>query len=222
MFAKELINYNLPFLKPTDTVDAALEIMDDYRVDELVLSNGNEYFGILERQILENINNTNQILESIQPKFENIFLRENQHIFEALTVIQAADIQIVAILNSSFEYKGSVKATDILTKYSQLMGSQEIGAIICLKLENINYSLAEISRLVETNNAKIIASYYNTINIDEEPINTLTIKLNTQEISKIVATFERYGYQIKDVFANESINSLDKANYDLLMKYLEI
>ncbi len=222
MLINELIDFNLPFLKATDTVESALEIMDDFRLDQIAYSNGLEYNGVFDRDILENVPNQNQLLENLQPNFQNHFLKESQHIFEAINLIQSNDIQTIAVINESFEFKGSVKATDVLLKFSQLLGLQEIGAIITLKLNKLDYSLAEIARLAEADNVKIIGSFYNTIYIENETVNTLTLKINTQEISKLVATFERHGYVIENVFANNPLESIDKQNYDMLMKYLEI
>ena len=95
------------------------------------------------------------------------------------------------------------------------------GSILVLSMELVSYSLAEIARLVEENNAKIISS-----TITEDPLDSsrirLTIKVNQADLTRIVATLERFDYKIIARYQETRTPELDRDRFDLFMRYLNI
>ena len=221
MLISELINYSLPVLKPTDFVGQALNLMQDNRIEAFVVADGEEYLGIATEDKLQDFDEADEIMD-LNLQFQEIYLFENQHIYEALSLISKYNLQVISVLNSTKKFVGTITANEIYNKFSELLGSQEIGAVLVIRLKNNDYSLAEISRLIESDNAKIISSYFSGNNFDEENPARLTLKLNRTNISSIVATLERFGYVVESAFANEPVESLEQERYDMLMKYLSI
>ena len=78
--------------------------------------------------------------------------------------------------------------------------------------------MAEIARIVEANNAKMLSSY-----ITSTPESTkieVTIKINKIDISSILKNFERFDYNIKTSFSTDSINKKIMDRYESFMRYL--
>ena len=50
----------------------------------------------------------------------------------------------------------------------------------------------------------------------------VTIRINKTEISDILATFQRYEYNVKYFFGEEQYANELRSNYDNLMNYLKI
>ena len=83
-----------------------------------------------------------------------------------------------------------------------------------------DYSLTEISRLVESEDLKILS-----ISVDADAARRtlqLTLKLNKTNIKHIVATFERFNYKVLSTFMEEEQTDSLKDRYDILMKYLNL
>jgi hypothetical protein len=99
-------------------------------------------------------------------------------------------------------------------------GADEPGAIIVLEMPRANFSFSEISKLVETNDAHItqLNTHYN----NTEQVMHVTLKINKFEISDIVATFQRYEYNVKYYFGEELYENELRSNYDHLMNYLNM
>ena len=95
------------------------------------------------------------------------------------------------------------------------------GGILILRLNENNYSLQEISRLVEENNAKVLSLNIATDDNLTEKIR-ITLKLNISEMSHVIATFERFGYEIIASFQENELQNNNSENLGLLMKYLNI
>lgn len=115
---------------------------------------------------------------------------------------------------------GVIGATDLLLHLGRITGSSEPGAVIVLEMEQRNFSFSQLSKLVETNDAQItqLNTYWN--NTTDSFF--VTLKVNKFEISDIIATFQRYEYQIKYYFGEELYENELRSNYDHLMNYLNI
>jgi hypothetical protein len=95
------------------------------------------------------------------------------------------------------------------------------GSILVLSMDLVDYSLAEIARLVEENNAKIISSTLVQDPLDGSKIR-LTIKINQSDLGRIVATLERFGFRIIGRYQETRFTDPEKERFDLLMRYLNI
>jgi hypothetical protein len=95
------------------------------------------------------------------------------------------------------------------------------GAIIVLELTERDYSLSQIAQIIESNDVKVIG--LNVASPADSTILEITIKLNSNEISSIIRTFERYNIPVKTWTTNsDTIDQFYQERYDLLMKYLNI
>jgi hypothetical protein len=95
------------------------------------------------------------------------------------------------------------------------------GAIIVLELNERDYSLSQIAQIIESNDIKVI-SLYVTSSADSTKLE-VTIKLNSNEISSIIRTFERYNIPVKTWTAGaDSLDRFNQERLDLLIKYLNI
>ncbi|MFN3850882.1 MAG: CBS domain-containing protein [Spirosomataceae bacterium] len=225
MILIELINHDLPILKPTDSVGQALDWMEENRIGQLVVADEDQYLGIVGEDTLLDFDESDLISE-VQPQLMEVFVSDYEHIYESLNLISKYSLQIVAILNSEKRILGTITANEIYKKFSELLGTSEAGAVLVVSLKNRDYSLSEISRLIEGDNAKVLSSYYSGNThadpLDEENAAKLTLKLNRENISSIVATLERFGYMVEATYSHEPIESVEQERYDMLMKYLSI
>jgi hypothetical protein len=84
-----------------------------------------------------------------------------------------------------------------------------------------DYSLAEISRLIEENHAKILSSMVKEDPLDHGKIR-LTLKINQLDLSRIVATLERFGYKVIGRYHESTPMGTEKERIDMLLRYLDI
>ena len=84
-----------------------------------------------------------------------------------------------------------------------------------------DYSLAELSRFVEENSARILSSSVKQDPVDSSKIK-VTLKINREEIGSIIATFERFNYKVISRFQETEITDTDRDRIDGLLKYLDI
>ncbi|MBC3786774.1 CBS domain-containing protein [Spirosoma utsteinense] len=220
MLASDLIDPMLPSLKLTDSVAQALDWMQEHRVGQLVLTDQGEYRGVISEELLMDVADDEQRLSDVMRLFEQTFVYEDQHLYEIIGLILQNRMEVVAVLTEEQEFSGTISTSELLKQFAQELGVQEAGAILILNMNERDYSLTEISRLVESNNVKIISSYFSSAAYGMPDRSRLTLKLNRREITSVISTLERFGYRIEAAFANAPVESIDQERLDSLLRFL--
>jgi len=222
MNAEETISYEIPPLKDYESGEKALRWMEEFRVYHLpVLDKNNNYLGLVSEDNIIDMENVKLPLSHISSEFETPFIYEDAHIFEMMKLVWDLKITVLPILSKENEYLGSTTALHLMKIISKMRSVVEQGAIIVLEMSRHDYSLAEISQLVETNDAKILSSYI-TSEIDSTLLN-VTIKVNKLNLDAIIQTFIRYDYKIVASYQQSTRMQDDtKKRYEELMKYIKM
>ncbi|MPR34609.1 CBS domain-containing protein [Salmonirosea aquatica] len=221
MLAATLINPMLPTLKLTDSVSTALDWMNDYHTQQLVVADDDVYKGIVSEAILLDAADDTLSLTDMIRQHQDVYATEDQHVYELLRLINQYGLKVVPIVGEDGLLSGTILVSELLERFADVLGVQEKGAVLVLKIAERDYSLSEVSRLIESNGTKVISSYYASTATYENPDDArLTLKLNRTNINPIVATLERFGYAIEEAHANDPVESIDQERLDMLMRYL--
>jgi len=218
MIASQLITYEIPPLKLSDKGSRALDWMEEFKVTDLPVVNNGEYLGMIEETQLLDRSNIDDLISSYNLMFKKPYVHENQHVFEIISLIVQNEVDLLPVLGSNDKFLGIITINSILKFFSETVSIANQGSIITIQLNINDYSLAEIAKIVESDNAKILASF-----ITSHPDSTkleVTLKINKNEITRILATFERFNYTITASY-NETDYQKDLQNrYDEFMRFL--
>ena len=220
MLTREIQSQTLPYLHLNDKVYQALQLMNDNQVTHLPIVDGDKYIGIISEEDLLLTDNDNAELETLQQSFGNASVRSDEHFLKAIQVAAENGLSVVPVISADNEIAGAVAYNELLKYASEFMSLNEPGGLIVLEMDSGRYSFNEISKLVETNDAQI--TQLNTSVDPETGLMQVTIRINKPEVSDIVATFQRYEYNVKYYFGEELYANELRSNYDNLMNYLKI
>jgi acetoin utilization protein AcuB len=215
----QLISSSLPVLSLTDTVYHAQQLMADYHLMQLPVTNHEIYMGLISEDDLLNAQDA-QTLEQLEPLFLKLSVKASSQFVEAVQLCNSYGLSVIPVVEKEMEWAGAISASDLLKYLGRMTGTDEPGGIIVLELEKANFSFSEICKLVETNDAQI--TQLNTFFDNQLQLLYVTIKLNRFEVSDIVATFQRYEYTVKYYFGEELYENELRINYDHLMNYLNM
>ena len=221
MIARELINHMIPPLKKSDSAQKANAWMEELRVNQLPVIERGVYCGLISEEVILEDNDNSKAVSEYKLQGASCVVNENQHFYDVLKIVSDNGVQLVAVLDDEETFLGVISIKDTVTAFAQSAAVQSPGGIIILSLKQIDYSLAEISRLVESNDAKILSSIVNNDIFDANMIK-LTIKINKTDLSSIIATLERFEYKIIAKFEESKLESTDKERLDILFKYLDM
>jgi len=124
------------------------------------------------------------------------------------------------VLGENEHFEGVITIQSIINNFSQISAVRNVGGILTLEMPANDYSLTEISRIVESNNAIILNSTVQ--NVANSYLIEVTLKINITDLSSIVASFERFGYTVKHIYQETTYIEILKDRYDSLMNYLNI
>jgi acetoin utilization protein AcuB len=219
MIAKELISAEIPSLKLKSTISEALLLMDDHHLRHLPLVSKNHIVTIVSESDLLDLD-PNSNFTNYRHSYAIPSVHDKNHIYDIMRIMNDNNLTVIPVIDAESKYMGVVALNDLLKYFAETASFSETGSIIVLEIDKNNYSLSQIARIVESENASILNSFI-TSNRDSNQIE-LTIKINRQEISAILSTFVRFDYTIKASFTESDFIEQLKENYDSLMHYLKV
>ncbi len=219
MVAENLISTAVLPLRTSDTGKIALSAMEDFNVRHLPIVNDQQLLGLIsEEDIL--IHNINEPVGSYELSLTKASVKTTDHLYEVMRLLAEHHLTVIPVVDQEGNYCGMISLEDVLNFFAKTAAFSESGSIVVLELQRRSYSLAEIARLVEAENAAILSTF---VTSDPEASTVeVTLKINRQDIRSILNAFQRFGYEIKAAFNEEEYLESLQDRYQALMNYLNV
>jgi CBS domain-containing protein len=222
LLAKNLITDTVPSVKTSDHATRVLEWMSEFRVVQLPVVNHERLLGIISEQDLMESGVEDLPIGAIRLSLpEQTFVHEDTHFYDVLKMATLMHLDVVPVLSvRDNTYIGVITKNDMVQRAAEALCVQEPGGAIVLSIPANSYSVSEIGRICESNDAKILS--LSVSNAPEGGKLFVTIKLNIRELSRVIATFERFEYEISlVVFDAEQLDDY-RDRYENLLRYLNL
>jgi acetoin utilization protein AcuB len=139
-------------------------------------------------------------------------------LFDIIRQMAESGFTSIAVTDEEINYIGAVSAREIANVYKNSSLSQP-GGIVAIEMNPQDYSLGELARIVEYNDAKILHVFISTAPENNGRI-IVSLKLNRPELTTVIQTLERYQYTIHSVHQIADQGNDLGNRYDWLIKYL--
>jgi len=220
MYAREIVSEGVKPLDHGDSGERAIVRMHEYNVNQLPVTDGEKYIGIINMDEIVALRHLNDPIKDLQIQLKRPYVHEDAHIFEVMKTAVEYNVRVVPVLTADEKYLGLITAESCMRAFATQQSMLDAGGIITLSVPVKDFQLSEIARIVEDNNAAILA-YYSHVDAATGLVD-VTLKLNTTELSSVIAALERYEYDVDGVYNDEKYDEDMKDNYDALMKYLDV
>ena len=218
-YCSQLLESTMITVDLHDTVSHAMEMMDEARIEHVPVLDGLQYLGMVPFDELEDAEPTAEVI-SLQHRFIKPLVRTGDHFLQALRVRAKFYIDQVPVVNEQNEWEGVIGMAKMLDQISLLSGVSESGSMIVLEVARHDYAPGEINRLVESNDAMIMQ--LNSIQDQHTGMVQVVLRINKEEVSDVVATFQRHEYNVLYYYGDESYDNSLQNNLDHLMNYLNL
>jgi len=219
MLAKDLLSDVIPALRTSDTAVEALNWMEVFRISHLPIVNNEEFLGLISDSDIYDVNNPDEPIGNHKLSLLRPSVKHDQHIYEVMELASRLKLTVIPVLDYQNKFLGVVRMSDLLHYFAKLSAIEKSGGIIVLEIAQSDYSMTEISQIIESNDAKILSMYVNSI-LDSTKLE-VTLKLNVTDLTAIIQTFNRYEYSIKASFMEyDEQDDMYNERYDLFMRYL--
>jgi acetoin utilization protein AcuB len=220
MLAIELISDAIPPLHTSDSIQKVFDRMAEFKVSQLPIVNEEQFLGLVSEDDLIEETDYSTPIGSLALSLVNPYVLEEQHIYDVIRLFYERKLTVVPVLNVKKDYLGLISINAMNEYFAKLTSVSEPGGIIVLEVDNKNNSLAHMSQVVESDNAQILSSYTRTF--PDSTRMEVTLKVNKQDISNILATFLRYNYDVKATFNFTDHNDNSQDRFDSFMNYLNL
>ncbi len=221
MIAEALISDSIPSVSLSDSASKVLTLMEVFRVSHLPIVSDKEYLGVIsDKEIFDAHDFDSPIEAFVSDQLLKPHVHPGQHIFEVAAVASSCGVSIVPVLADDHIYLGSISRYDLSNQLTMLFSPNEPGGILELTMCENDYSLAQITQIIEGNDARILSLYTWKPNKSTTELN-VTIKVNQVDLSGIMQTLTRYNYEIKATFMDQTpLKALIDDRFDQFMRYI--
>ncbi|MGF7232424.1 hypothetical protein [Arachidicoccus sp.] len=181
---------------------------------------GDMLVGLIDREGINTLPKNSKLVEA-QNHFLKAAINDTDYFLAAFKLMSLTQYPILAVVNAENKYCGTITQQSLLNALSIFLDIKEVnGGLIVLQMDKINYSFSEIARLIESDNANIMQ--LNTYFDLQAAAFIVSIKINRMDVSEVVATLQRFDYQILYSTSEERYENELKRNYEELINYLNI
>ncbi len=192
-------------------------LIQDYKLSHVPVVEKKIFKGVLSEQCFEE--HEDKTLKELLPLLEKFSLTPSQTIFQAINLFRLYDANFIPVVSEDEQYLGYVTIEDVLGELSKSPTISEPGALLIVETNLKDYSMSEVSKIVESNNTRIYGM--NIHRFMEDRIQIL-LKISDVNIDSVIETFERFNYTLIFKSSSTEKDNFLQDRYNQFMKFLDI
>nr|WP_309759241.1 CBS domain-containing protein [Flavobacterium sp.] len=214
----EYITNDVKAIDSFDSIAAVQNFFSDLHFSHFPVLEEGVYIGSIAAEDIETFDSDKKIVD-YRFTLEGFFTKTDTMWLDVLEVFAKNNTNLVPVLDENNSYVGYYEIEDIMKFFHETPFLQEPGGIIVVRKGVLDYSMSQITQIVESNNGKLLGLFISESSIDSVEI---TLKITLGAMNEIIQTFRRYNYEIISEHQEDNyINNL-KERSDYLDKYLNI
>lgn len=220
MHAIDLITADIPPLRPQDDMTRALDWLEEFKVAHLPVVDEGRLVGMVHERDMVDRGDPRGTVKGVMDQVEVPFIRGNQHIYDVMRLFTERGLTVVPVLDEMGRYLGAITEHEALKRLAEVANIHEPGSIVVLEMNPVDYSLHQIARIVEENQGKVLSVYSHTI--PDTARLEVTLKINREDISDMLQSFERYEIMVKTTYQGSRFHDDLRGRYEELMRFINL
>ena len=195
--------------------------MEALELNTLPVVEGGVFLGFVEDEILLEQEHLDVQIAQVELECASCWVYADQHLYDVLRIAGEYQSKWVGVMDRDQQYLGVVPTQAALTAYAANLSIHSQGSVLVISLQMKDFQLSEISRLIESENTKILSCQLYTDPLDSQAVE-VTLKLDKVDTRHVKATLLRFGYQVKDFAQEEVGQSMDEERIGNLLRFLDV
>lgn len=206
-------------LKENSYVSQALDFLHTHTLRHIIVVDAHSQFiGLLGEEDLLGADDTNA-LSDLAEHYDFQHCLPSDHVFDVISKMALGKLTLIPIVEEG-RYLGSILLEELFYHIADIYSLNQPGSTFIIEMAKTEYSLAAITRIVESEGATVLSSAI-SVSDDSSMIN-VSIKTNSMEVGRLQATLERYNYNVMATYNDEGLYYVLKERYESLMHYLGV
>jgi Mg/Co/Ni transporter MgtE len=214
----EYINNDFKPFTSLDTIATIQDFFIDITYSHFPIIDNGIYLGSISAVDVETFEASKTIAD-YRYALEGFFVRSTMIWLDVLEVFAKNNSNIVPILDESNVYIGYYEITDIIKFLNETPFLKETGGVIVVEKPTEDYSMSQITQIVESNNSKLLGVFVSDANATKVQV---TIKTTLGAMNEIIQSFRRYNYEIISEHNEDNYLNTLKERSEYLDKYLNL
>ena len=136
---------------------------------------------------------SDQTVSEVLYAVEGFFVRNSSLWLDVLEAFAQNNCNIMPVLDGENNYIGYYQLIDLISLFNRTPFFSEPGGVIVVEKGQNDFSISEVSQIVESNNTKLLGAFVSKSTND---LTQITLKIGQTGLSTILREFRRYGYTI--------------------------
>lgn len=214
----DYINNDFKAIESSENIATVQDFFAEINFSHFPIIEENIYIGCIGADDVDNFD-TDKKVANYRYALEGFFARTNMIWIDVMEVFARNHTNIMPVLDEENRYVGYYEINDVINFFTETPFLKELGNIIIIEKPVADYSMAQITQIIESNNGKLLGAFISSSTFDEIQI---TVKIGLGTINEILQTFRRYDYEIISNHAEDNYLTNLKERSDYLDKYLNI
>lgn len=219
MTAKELLSNEIIPARTSDKGEDILSVMHLFHVRHIPIVNNLELLGLLSESDIVT-HDPSEPVGSYSLSLFRPYCFENEHVFDIMGQLSRFDLTLIPVIDISHKYLGVITMEALIHYFADSFAFSENGSVLTIESNEMNYSMSEICRTVESEGVSILSTFINKV-----PDSTrvqITVKTNATDNFRIKQNLERFGYDVLVTVGQDEYADSLKERFDSLMAYLNV
>ncbi|MGK0407485.1 MAG: putative transcriptional regulator [Roseivirga sp.] len=202
----------------TERVADLLSNMGELKISHMPIIHEGQYLGLISEEDLLDVENTDDNLEKHLKVLKPYSIRAEDHLYAAIKTMAEGNLSCLPVLNEEKKYIGYLSPQELIFDLGRQLSYNELGSVIVLRIAIHDYYISKISQIIESEGALILGLQ---LNKDGNDFILVSLKINQQDLSRILKSFERFEYDVVEVY-HQTLFEDDSDPFEALVKYLNI
>lgn len=214
----DYINNDFKAIESSENIANVQDFFAEINFSHFPIIEENIYIGCIGADDVDNFD-TDKKVANYRYALEGFFARTNMIWIDVMEVFARNHTNIMPVLDEENRYVGYYEINDVINFFTETPFLKELGNIIIIEKPVADYSMAQITQIIESNNGKLLGAFISSSTFDKIQI---TVKIGLGTINEILQTFRRYDYEIISNHDEDNYLTNLKERSDYLDKYLNI
>ncbi|WP_395044481.1 CBS domain-containing protein [Flavobacterium sp.] len=214
----DYINNDYKAIESSETIEIVQDFFSDVPYSHFPVIEEGIYIGSIASDDIETFDLDKKI-KDYRYTLEGFFARKNMIWLDVLEVFAKNHSNVVPILDDANSYVGYYELEDIVKFFHETPFLKEQGGIIVIKTTLLDFSMSQITQIVESNNGKLLGLFVSDADTTWVEV---TVKIALGGLNEIIQTFRRYNYEIISEHNEDNYLNNLKERSEYLDKYLNI
>jgi predicted transcriptional regulator len=212
------INNDFKAIESSENIANVQDFFAEINFSHFPIIEENIYIGCIGADDVDNFD-TDKKVANYRYALEGFFARTSMIWIDVMEVFARNHTNIMPVLDEENRYVGYYEINDVINFFTETPFLKELGNIIIIEKPVADYSMAQITQIIESNNGKLLGAFISSSTFDKIQI---TVKIGLGTINEILQTFRRYDYEIISNHDEDNYLTNLKERSDYLDKYLNI